>query len=69
MPWRSGIFTHHCFNFPKSSISSGVNCVVTVSLLGKGGMTFGSLSYFSSPSSLGGGLLSGRTFPECRLIS
>jgi len=54
MAWRSGIFTHNCFNSPRSSVSSGVGCVVPDNLSGKGGMDFGSLSSFSS-SPLGGG--------------
>ena len=69
MAWRSGIFTHNCLSSPKSSVSSGLGCVVTVSRSGKGGMALGSLSCFSSSSSRGGGWHSGRTFPDRRLIS
>ena len=69
MAWRSGIFTHNSLSSPKSSVSFGLGCVVTVSRSGKGGMAWGSLSYFSSSSSRGGGWHSGRTFPDRRLIS
>ena len=69
MAWRRGIFTHNCFSSPRSSVSCGVGFVVPVSLSGKGGMTFDSLSFFSSSSSLGGGWLSRRTFLDYRLIS
>jgi len=55
MAWRSGIFTHNCFNSPKSSVSSGVHYVVLDSLSKKGGIDLGSLSYLSSSTSLGGG--------------
>lgn len=53
--WRSGIFTHNCFNFPRSLVSSRVGCVVLYNLLGKGGISFGSLYSLSSSSSLWGG--------------
>ena len=69
MAWRSGIFTHNCLSSPRSSFSSGLGCVVTVSLSRKGGMAFGSLSYLSSLSSGGGGWRSERVFPDRKLIS
>jgi len=69
MAWRSGIFTHNYFSPSRSLVPFGVSCVVPVSLSGKGGMTFGSLSYFSSSSSLGVGWISRRTFLDCWLIS
>ena len=68
MAWRS-IFTHSCLSSPRSSVSSGFGCVFLVSLSGKGGMALGSLSCSSASSSLGGGWLSRRTFPDHRLIS
>ena len=69
MAYKSGIFTHKCFCSPRSSVSSGFGCVVTVSRSGKGGIALGSLSCFSSSSSVGGGWKSGRVFPDHRLIS
>ena len=69
MAWRSGIFTHNCVNSPKSLVSSGVGCVVLDILSGKGGIALGSLSSLSSSTSLGGGWLSWRTFPDHKLIS
>lgn len=69
MAWRSGIFTHNCLSSPRSLVSSEFGCVVTVSHSGKGGMALGSLSYFSSSSSRGGGWRSGRVFPDHKLIS
>jgi len=69
MAWRSSIFTHNCFNSPRSLVSSGDGCVVLISLSEKGDVTFGSCSCFSSSSSLGGGWLSGRTFSNHSLIS
>ena len=68
MAWRSGIFTHNCLSSPRSSSSSGLGCVVAISLSGKGGMAFGSLSCLSSSSSGGGGWRSGRVFLDRRLI-
>ena len=55
MAWRSGIFTHKCFNSPRSLVSSGVGWIVMDSLLGKGGFALGSLSSLSFSTSLGGG--------------
>ena len=69
MAWRSGILTHNCLSSPRSSSSSRLGCVVAVSLSGKGGIAFGSLSCLSSSSYGGGGWRSGRVFPDRRLIS
>ena len=41
MAWRSGIFTHNCLSSPRSSVSSGFGCVVTVSHSRKGWNGFG----------------------------
>lgn len=48
MAWRSGIFTHSCFNSPRSSISSRVGCVILDNLSRKDGSPFGSPSFLSS---------------------
>ena len=69
MAWRSGIFTNNCLSSPRSLVSSGFGCVVTVSRSGKGGMALGSLSCFYSSSSRGGGWRSRRVFPDRSLIS
>ena len=69
MAWRSGIFTHNFLSSPRSSISSGLGCVVAGSHSRKGGMAWGSLPCFSSSSFRGGGWCSGRTFLDRRLIS
>ena len=55
MVWRSGIFTHKCFNSPRSLVSSGAGWTVADNLSGKGGIAFGSLSSLSFSTSLGGG--------------
>ena len=61
MAWRSGIFTHKCFNSPRNLVSSRVGWTIVDSLLGKGGIALGSLSSLFFSTSMGGCWLFGRT--------